>query len=35
MRQDCNRVVLSLKADYRKGSSGRMQRKVESVQEKL
>jgi uncharacterized protein (TIGR00106 family) len=35
MRQDCNRVVLALKADYRKGPSGRMQRKIESVQEKL
>ena len=35
MRQDCNRVVLSLKADYRKGPSGRMQRKIQSVQEKL
>jgi len=35
MRRDCSRVVLSLKADYRKGPSGRMQRKVESVKEKL
>ena len=35
MRQDCNRVVVSLKADYRKGPSGRMQRKIESVKEKL
>jgi uncharacterized protein YqgV (UPF0045/DUF77 family) len=35
MRQDCNRVVLSLKADYRKGPAGRMQRKIESVKEKL
>jgi uncharacterized protein (TIGR00106 family) len=35
MRKDCNRVNLSLKADYRKGPSGRMQRKVESVKEKL
>jgi uncharacterized protein (TIGR00106 family) len=35
MRQDCSRVVLSLKADYRKGPSGRMKRKVESVKEKL
>jgi uncharacterized protein (TIGR00106 family) len=35
MRQDCNRVVLALKADYRQGPSGRMQRKVQSVQEKL
>jgi uncharacterized protein (TIGR00106 family) len=35
MRQDCNRVVLSLKVDYRQGPAGRMQRKVESVKEKL
>lgn len=35
MRQDCNRVVLSLKADYRQGPTGRMQRKIESVREKL
>jgi uncharacterized protein YqgV (UPF0045/DUF77 family) len=35
MRQDCHRVVLSLKADYRQGPTGRMQRKIESVKEKL
>jgi uncharacterized protein YqgV (UPF0045/DUF77 family) len=36
MRQDCHRVVLSLKADYRQGpTGGRIQRKVESVKEKL
>ncbi len=35
MRQDCNRVVLSLKADYRIGPAGRMQRKIESVKAKL
>jgi uncharacterized protein (TIGR00106 family) len=35
MRTDCNRVNLSLKADYRKGPSGRIQRKVTSVKEKL
>jgi uncharacterized protein (TIGR00106 family) len=35
MRADCSRVVLSLKADYRKGPSGRMKRKVQSVEEKL
>jgi uncharacterized protein (TIGR00106 family) len=35
MRKDCNRVVLSLKADYRKGPGGRMQRKIASVEEKL
>ncbi|MFO7644315.1 MAG: MTH1187 family thiamine-binding protein [Desulfosarcina sp.] len=35
MRHDCNRVSLSLKADYRRGPGGRIQRKVESVKEKL
>jgi uncharacterized protein (TIGR00106 family) len=35
MRQDCNRIVLTLKADYRKGPYGRLQRKVASVKEKL
>jgi uncharacterized protein (TIGR00106 family) len=35
MRRDCNRVVLSIKADYRQGPGGRMQRKVQSVEEKL
>jgi uncharacterized protein (TIGR00106 family) len=35
MRQDCHRVALSLKADYRQGPAGRMRRKVESVQEKM
>jgi uncharacterized protein (TIGR00106 family) len=35
MSQDCSRVVLNLKADYRKGPSGRMQRKIEAVKEKL
>jgi uncharacterized protein (TIGR00106 family) len=35
MRRNCNRVSLSLKADYRRGPGGRIQRKVESVKEKL
>jgi uncharacterized protein (TIGR00106 family) len=35
MQQDCHRIVLNLKADFRKGPSGRLQRKVESVKEKL
>ena len=35
MRRDCRRISLSLKADYRKGPSGRLQRKVASVKEKL
>jgi uncharacterized protein (TIGR00106 family) len=35
LEMDCNRISLSLKADYRKGPSGRMQSKVVSVREKL
>ena len=32
---DCNRINLSLKADYRKGPAGRMKAKVASVKGKL
>ncbi|MGD8961109.1 MAG: MTH1187 family thiamine-binding protein [Desulfobacterales bacterium] len=35
LEKDCNRITLSLKADYRKGPSGRMKSKVSSVREKL
>lgn len=35
LAQDCNRINLSLKADYRKGPAGRMKSKVVSVKEKL
>jgi uncharacterized protein (TIGR00106 family) len=35
LQKDSNRISLSLKADYRKGTSGRLKSKVESVQEKL
>ena len=35
LEKDCNRINLSLKADYRKGSSGRMKSKIVSVREKL
>ena len=35
LEKDCNRINLSLKADFRKGPSGRMKSKVKSVQEKL
>ena len=35
LQKDCNRINLSLKADYRKGISNRMKGKVASVQEKL
>ena len=35
LEKDCSRINLSLKADYRKGLSGRMKSKVASVKEKL
>ena len=35
LEKDCNRINLSLKADYRKGTSGRLKSKVASVKEKL
>jgi uncharacterized protein (TIGR00106 family) len=35
LEKDCNRISLSLKADFRKGPSGRMKSKVASVREKL
>ncbi len=35
LRKDCNRISLALKADYRKGPSGRLKSKVESVKKKL
>jgi len=35
LEKDCNRINLSLKADYRKGPPGRLKSKVNSVKEKL
>ncbi len=35
MRQDCDRVSTIVKIDYRKGKTGRLTSKVESVQKKL
>lgn len=35
LEQDCSRINLSLKADYRKGPAGRLKGKVESVKAKL
>lgn len=35
MKKDCGRVYLTVKADYREGASGRIERKVKSVEEKL
>lgn len=35
MSVDCDRVVMSMKVDYRKGKVGRLTGKIESVQNKL
>ena len=35
MSQDCNRISISIKADYRKGKSGRLEAKIESIESKL
>ena len=35
MEKDCTRIHLSLKADYRRGTSNRLESKVSSVTEKL
>ena len=35
MKKDCNRISISIKADYRKGKSGRLASKVKSVEKRL
>ena len=35
MRKDCNRISCSIKIDYRKGATGRLDSKVASVQNRL
>ena len=35
MKKDCNRISCTIKVDYRKGHSGRLQSKVTSVEKKL
>ncbi len=35
MSKDCNRISCTIKVDYRKGHSGRLQSKVASVEQKL
>lgn len=35
MRQDCDRISTIVKIDYRKGKTGRLASKIESVQQKL
>lgn len=35
LEPDCNRVYTTIKMDIRKGQSGRIERKIKSVEEKL
>jgi uncharacterized protein (TIGR00106 family) len=35
MRADCDRITCSIKVDYRKGASGRLESKVRSVEERI
>ena len=35
LRRDCDRISMNIKLDYRKGPSGRIDTKVESVEKKL
>lgn len=35
MKKDCNRISCTIKVDYRKGHSGRLDSKVTSVEKKL
>ena len=35
LEPDCNRIYMTLKADYRKGPQGRLKGKVQSVEQKL
>jgi uncharacterized protein (TIGR00106 family) len=35
MSQDCNRVSCSIRIDYRKGKSGRLESKIAAVEKKL
>jgi len=35
LKEDCNRVSITMKIDYRKGKKNRLTQKVKSVEEKL
>ena len=35
MRQDCNRISVGIKIDYRKGHDGRLGGKIESIEKRL
>jgi uncharacterized protein (TIGR00106 family) len=35
MREDCDRISVSIKIDYRKGATGRLESKIASVEKRL
>jgi uncharacterized protein (TIGR00106 family) len=35
LKKDCSRVYMTIKVDYRKGASGRMEHKVQSIERKV
>jgi len=35
MKEDCDRITISIKADYRKGQRGRLDAKVGAIEQKL
>ena len=35
LKKDCNRVYMTIKVDYRKGASGRMAHKIQSIESKV
>lgn len=35
MKQECPRISIAIKVDYREGKSGRLKAKIESVEDKL
>lgn len=35
MKQECSRISIAIKVDYRQGKSGRIKAKIESVEDKL
>jgi uncharacterized protein (TIGR00106 family) len=35
LKKDCSRVYMTIKVDYRKGASGRMEYKVQSIERKV
>ncbi|KPK69306.1 hypothetical protein AMJ87_10695 [candidate division WOR_3 bacterium SM23_60] len=35
MKEECSRIVVGINIDYRKGKSGRLKTKIESVENKL